>query len=125
MLRRGWIGVAQLVAFAAIALGALAALYAERSTVTEGFAALRHVRVGWILAGVSVELLSMVALAQLERSLLRGVGATHTLRSVLATAYSSNAISVTVPIIGSSIATAYAYATSAARGPGRSTSAWP
>jgi putative heme transporter len=109
MLRHGWIGVAQVVAFAAIALGALAALYAERSTVTEGFAALRHVRVGWILAGFSAELLSMVGLAQLERSLLRGVGATHTLRSVLATAYSSNAISVTVPIIGSSIATGYAY----------------
>lgn len=51
----------------------------------------------------------MVALAQLELALLRGVGARHTLRSVLATAYNSNAISVTVPIIGSSIATAYAY----------------
>ncbi len=109
MLRHGWIGVAQVVAVAAIAVGALAAIYAERSTVAEGFVALRYVRVGWLLAGVSVELASMVALAQLERSLLRGVGARHTLRSVLATAYSSNAISVTVPIIGSSIATAYAY----------------
>jgi putative heme transporter len=109
MLRHGWIGVAQVVAVAAIAIGALAAIYAERSTVREGFVALRYVRVGWLLAGFSVELVSMVALAQLERSLLRGVGARHTLRSVLATAYSSNAISVTVPIIGSSIATAYAF----------------
>jgi putative heme transporter len=109
MLRHGWIGVLQVVAVAAIAAAALAAVYAERSTVREGFVALRYVRVGWLLAGVSLELASMVALAQLERSLLRGVGARHQLRSVLATAYSSNAISVTVPIIGSSIATAYAY----------------
>ena len=108
-MRRGWVGVAQVVAIAAIAVGALAAIYAERSTVSEGFIALRYVRVGWLVAGFSAELVSMVALAQLERSLLRGLGARHTLRSVLATAYSSNAISVTVPIVGSSIATAYAY----------------
>jgi uncharacterized membrane protein YbhN (UPF0104 family) len=107
--RRGWIGVAQVVAVAAIAVAALAAIYAERSTVGEGFVALRHAQAGWLLAGVSVEFVSMVALAQLDRSLLRGVGARHTLRSLLATVYSSNAISVAVPIIGSSIATAYAY----------------
>jgi uncharacterized protein (TIRG00374 family) len=109
MLRHGWIGVAQVVAVAAIAVGAVAAIYAERSTVAEGFAALRHVRVGWLLAGIDAEIVSMAALAQLELCLLRGVGAGHTLRSALATAYGSNAISVTVPIIGSSIATAYAY----------------
>jgi putative heme transporter len=109
MLRHGWIGAAQVVGVAAIAVGALAAIYAERSTVADGFTALRYVHVGWLVAGASVELASMVALAELERSLLRGVGARHTLRSVLATAYSSNAISVSVPIIGSSIATGYAY----------------
>jgi putative heme transporter len=109
MLRHGWVGVAQVAAVAVIGVGALAAIYAERSTVVEGFVALRYVRVGWLFAGIGAELVSMVALAQLERSLLRGVGARHTLRSVLATAYSSNAISVTVPIIGSSIATAFAY----------------
>ncbi|HEX6524061.1 MAG TPA: YbhN family protein [Streptosporangiaceae bacterium] len=109
MLRHGWIGVAQMVGVAAIAVAALVAIYTERSTLLEGIAALRHVRVGWLVAGFSAELVSMVGLAQLERCLLRGVGATHTLRSVLATAYSSNAISVSVPIIGSSIATAYAY----------------
>jgi hypothetical protein len=66
------------------------------------------VRSGWLVAGFSAELLFMVALAQLKCSLLRGLGARHTLRSVLATAYSSNAISVSVPIIGSAIAAAYA-----------------
>ncbi len=98
-----------MVAVPAVAVGAVAAIYAERSTMREGLVTMRHAGIGWLLAGFSVELVSMVALAQLERSLLRGVGASHTLRSVLATAYTSNAISISVPIIGSSIATAYAY----------------
>ena len=107
--RRAWISAAQVVAVAVITIGALAAIYAERATMREGFVVLRYTRGGWLLAGFNVELVSMVALAQLQRSLLWGVGAGHTLRSVLATAYSSNAISVMVPIVGSSIATAYAY----------------
>jgi uncharacterized membrane protein YbhN (UPF0104 family) len=102
-------GAMQAAVAAAIAAGSVAAIYAERSTMCEGFGALPHAQADWLPAGFGAELASMVALAQLERSLLWGIGATHTLRSVLATAYSSNAISVTVPIIGSSIATAYAY----------------
>jgi putative heme transporter len=109
LLRHGWVGIAQVAAIAAIAAAAAAAIYAERSTIAEGISALRHIRVGWLIAGIVAESLSMVALAQLERGLLRGIGARHTLRSVLATAYSSNAISVTVPIVGSGIATGYAY----------------
>src|SRR5208282_6015097 len=54
MLRHGWMGAAQVVAVAAIAAGALAAIYAERSTVLEGFVALRYVRVGWLVAGFGV-----------------------------------------------------------------------
>lgn len=109
VLRRGWLGVAQAAACAAIAAGAALAIYAERSTIGEGFSALSGVRIGWVLAGFGTEVISMVALAQLERGLLRGVGARHTLRSVLATVYSSNASSVTVPIVGSGLATAYGY----------------
>jgi uncharacterized membrane protein YbhN (UPF0104 family) len=109
LLRRGWIGIAQAAAIAAIAAGAGAAIYAERATIREGLSALRHLSVGWLITGIAAEILSMVALAQLERGLLRCVGARHTLRSVLATVYSSNAISVSVPFVGSGIATAYAY----------------
>jgi len=106
--RHGWLRIAQVAAIAAIAAGAAAAIYAERATVNEGVFALRHVQIGWVLAGFGAELVSMVALAELQRGLLWG-GGRHTLRSVLATAYSSNAIAVAVPIVGSGIATAYAY----------------
>ena len=106
--RHGWLRIAQVAAIAAIAAGAAAAIYAERATVSEGAFALRRVQIGWVLTGFGTELVSMVALAELQRGLLRG-GGRHTLRSVLATAYSSNAIAVAVPIVGSGIATAYAY----------------
>ena len=109
LLHHGWVGIAQLAAIAAIAAGAVAAIYAERGTIWEGLYALRYVRVGWLVAGSCAELVSMVALAQLERGLLRGIGARQTLRSVLGTAYTANAISVSVPVIGSGIATAHAY----------------
>jgi putative heme transporter len=108
-LRPGWPGIAQVTAIAAIAAGAVAAIYAERTTIRQGVFALHHTQIGWVLAGFGAELMSMVALAQLERGLLRRAGARLTLRSVLATAYSTNVIAVTVPIIGSGIATAHAY----------------
>lgn len=109
LLRPGWPGIAQVAAIAAIAAGAAAAIYAERTTIRQGVFALHHIRIGWVLAGFGAELMSMIALAALERGLLRRAGARLTLRSVLATAYSSNVIAVTVPVIGSGIATARAY----------------
>jgi putative heme transporter len=109
LLKPGWLGVAQAAACVAIVAGAAAAVYAERATISEGAAALRHINAGWLLAGLAAELISMIALVQLQRGLLRGVGARHTLRSVLAMAYSSNAIAITVPIVGSGLATAYSF----------------
>lgn len=109
LLRRGWVGIAQIVGCAAIAAAAAAAIYAERTSVRAGVSALHHIQVTWVLAGFAAEFMSMIALAQLERGMLRGVGARYTLRSVLATAYTTNVIAVTVPIVGSGIATAYGY----------------
>ncbi len=109
LLRHGWVGIAQVAGIAAIAAAAAVAVYAERATIRQGISALPEIRVGWLLAGIGAEAFSMVALAQLERGLLRGVGARHTLISAMATAYSSNAISISVPFVGSGIATAYAY----------------
>jgi putative heme transporter len=107
MLRRGWAGVAQLVAIAVIVAGAGAAIYGERATLRQGFGFFPHVRVGWVLAGAGAEFLSMKAFGRLERVLLRAAGARLTLRSVLATAYRANAIAISVPVVGSGIATGY------------------
>ena len=107
LLRRGWAGIAQVVAVVAIAVGAGAALWAERAMMHQGFGVLARTRVGWVLVGVGAEFVSMAAFGQLERVLLRAAGARLTLRSVLATAY--NAIAVAVPVVGSAIAAAYAF----------------
>ncbi len=112
LLRRGWPGVVQAVAIAAILAGAAVAIYAERSTMRTGITALAHVRPAWIAAGVAAEFVSMAAFGELQRCLLQAGGVSRdafTLRSVLATAYGANAISVTVPVIGSGIATGYLY----------------
>jgi len=102
-------GIAQVVAIVAIAGGAVAAFYAERATMHRGLGVLAHTRVGWVLVGVGAEFVSMAAFGQLERLLLRAAGARLTLRAVLATAYNANAIAVSVPVVGSAIAAAYAF----------------
>jgi putative heme transporter len=71
-----------------------------------GVATLAHVRPGWMAAGFAAEVVSMVGFGLLEKELLR---AGVTLRAVLATAYRANAIAVAVPVVGSGLATRYAY----------------
>jgi len=93
----------------AIVAGAAVACYAERATLRGGLAVLPHTRIGWVVAGVAAECVSMAALAQLERGLLRAGGADLTLPTMMATAYTSNAIAVAVPVVGSGLATAYSY----------------
>jgi putative heme transporter len=109
MLLHGWKGILQAVAMVAITVGAGYAIYAERATVQKGLAVLPHLRVGWLLAGIGAECLSMLAFGQLQRSLLRAGGATLSLRSVLATVYRASAIAVAVPVVGSGLATASLY----------------
>ena len=109
MLLGGWKGIAQAAAMVLITVGAGVAIYAERASVQKGLAVLPHLRVWWLLAGIGAECLSMLAFGQLQRSLLRAGGARLSLGSVLATVYRANAIAVTVPVIGSGIATAALY----------------
>jgi uncharacterized membrane protein YbhN (UPF0104 family) len=116
---RRWRRSTQIVVVAAIVAGAAAAVYAERAAWRGGVAGLAHVRVGWFVLGAAAEALSMVAFASLERGLLRlgeSARSAFTLRSVLATAFRANAISVAVPVAGSAMATGYAYSEFRRRG---------
>jgi putative heme transporter len=108
-LRRGWMGVVQLAAIVAVAVGAGVAIYAERAVLRQGLGDMAHIRASWALAGAGAEVGSMAAFGQLERVLLRAAGARLALRSVLATAYNANAIAVSVPVVGSGIAASYAF----------------
>ncbi|HEY6314841.1 MAG TPA: lysylphosphatidylglycerol synthase transmembrane domain-containing protein [Streptosporangiaceae bacterium] len=99
---------ARMAAIVAIVAGSAAAVYAERSTISSGLAALRHSNLGWVVAGFGAECLSMAAFALLQQRLLRVAGARLTFGSLLAIAYTSNAVTLAVPVAGSGMAAAYA-----------------
>jgi putative heme transporter len=110
--RRRWRGIAQVIAIIAIAAGVAVAVYADWATIASGAADLAHLRPGRVGLAMLVEAASMVAFALLNKGLLRKCGVTSaqiTVRSVLATAYRANAIAVTVPVVGSAMATGYTY----------------
>jgi len=109
VLLHGWKGIAQAVAMVAVAAGAGVAIYAERATVRRGLAVLPHLRVGWLLAGIGAECVSMIAFGVLQRYMLQAGGAKVSFSSVLLAAYRANATAVAVPVIGSGIATAQLY----------------
>ena len=98
---------------AAITVAALAALaavaVAERAAVTASFAVLGHLHSLWIPAAVLLESVSMAAFAIMLRGLLAAGGASVGIRPMLATAYAANAVSVSVPLAGPGLATAFTF----------------
>lgn len=108
--RRRWGMAAQLAGTVAVAAGAGWAVYRERATVPEGLRVLAaHTELGWVIACIGVQCLSMVFFALLQRRLLTAGGARLTGPWLLSTAYLANAIAVAVPVIGSGMAATYAY----------------
>jgi pimeloyl-ACP methyl ester carboxylesterase/uncharacterized membrane protein YbhN (UPF0104 family) len=95
---------------AAIAVVAAAVLagtaLTERSRVAESFAVLGHLHWSWLPAAVALEWLSMAAFAWMFRRLLTAGRLRHNRKSMLATVYAANAVSVTVPIAGPELGTA-------------------
>jgi uncharacterized membrane protein YbhN (UPF0104 family) len=94
-------------AIAAIIAGSAVALYAERGTIASGVASFKQADPGWVIAGFAAECVSMAAFALLQQGLLRAAATRLTLGSLLAIAYTSNAITLAVPVAGSGLAVAY------------------
>ena len=101
------------MAAASVALASVAALavagVAERSAVTALFTVLGHLHWLWIPAGLLLETASMAAFAIMLRRLLAAGGASVGIRPMLATAYAANAVSVSVPLAGPALATAFTF----------------
>jgi len=99
------------VARIAAAVAALAAVTAagvtERTALTKSFTVLAHLHWLWIPAAVGLESASMAAFAIMLRRLLAAGGANVGVRPMLATAYAANAVSVSVPLAGPALATAF------------------
>jgi uncharacterized membrane protein YbhN (UPF0104 family) len=101
------------IAAVTVAVAALAALAAagtaERAAVAASFAVLGHLHWLWIPAAVLLESASMAAFAIMLRRLLAAGGASVAVRPMLATAYAANAVSVSVPLAGPALATAFTF----------------
>jgi putative heme transporter len=107
--RRGGQRLARATA-AAIAVAALAAAgVTGRPALTASIAMLGHLRWPWIPAMITGELASMAAFAIMLRRLLAAGGASVGVRPMLATAYAANAVSVSVPLAGPELATAFTF----------------
>jgi pimeloyl-ACP methyl ester carboxylesterase/uncharacterized membrane protein YbhN (UPF0104 family) len=101
--------VAGLAAAGAALAAVTAAGVAERTTVAASFTVLAHLHWLWIPAALLLETGSMAAFAIMLRRLLAAGGASVGVRPMLATAYAANAVSVSVPLAGPVLATAFTF----------------
>jgi hypothetical protein len=89
------------------ALGAAAVI--ERASITASLAVLGHLHWLWIPAAIAAEAASMAAFAFMLRRLLAAGGARVGVRPMLATAFAANALSVSIPLAGPELATAFSF----------------
>src|SRR6202043_2793456 len=101
--------VAGLAAAGAALAAVTAGGWAERTTVAASFTVLAHLYWLGIPAAVLLESVSMAAFAIMLRRLLAAGGASVGVRPMLATAYAANAVSVSVPLAGPGLATAFTF----------------
>ena len=101
--------VARMAAASAALAAVTAAGVAERTALTASFTVLAHLHWLWIPAGLLLESASMAAFAIMLRRLLAAGGASVGVRPMLATAYAANAVSVSVPLAGPALATAFTF----------------
>jgi pimeloyl-ACP methyl ester carboxylesterase/uncharacterized membrane protein YbhN (UPF0104 family) len=93
-----------------VALAALAvAGVAERGALRTSLALLGHLEWIWIPVLIASESVSMAAFALMFRRLLAAGGSAVGVRPMLATTYAANALSVSVPLAGPGLATAFTF----------------
>src|ERR1700722_16561847 len=95
------------VTFAVAALAA--AGVSQRASIAASFAVLAHLHWLWIPAALVLEAASMAAFACILRRLLATGGARVGVRPMLATSLAANALSVSVPLAGPELATAFPF----------------
>ena len=97
-------------ASAALAVAALAvAGVGERASVTASFGVIGRLHWLWILAAIAAESASMAAFALMLRRLLATGGTSVGVRPMLATSLAANALSVSIPLAGPEVATAFTF----------------
>jgi uncharacterized protein (TIRG00374 family) len=123
--RPGWSRAALLVALVIPAVGLLtAAAAAENSDVAGSLRVLAHLRWMWAAVGIALEVISVAAFAAMFREFLKAGRVTPRRSETLATVYAANAMSVSVPVAGPSLAAAYLFRRFARSGAGTAVAGW-
>jgi uncharacterized protein (TIRG00374 family) len=81
----------------------------QRSVIASSIATLGHMNLVWLPAALALEWASIAAFARMQRRLFRAGRKSATQRSVMATTVAGNAISVSVPLAGPQLGTAFAF----------------
>src|SRR5207248_4862214 len=81
----------------------------QRSVIASSLGALDHLNWTWLPLALGLEWASIATFARMQRRLFRAGGKSATQRSVMATSVAGNAISVSVPLAGPQLGTAFAY----------------
>ena len=95
-------------AFVVAALATAAAI-TEQASITASVAVLGHLHWLWIPAAIAAEASSMAAFAFMLRRLLATGGTRVGVRPMLATSFAANALSVSIPVAGPELATAFTF----------------
>ncbi len=91
-------------------IGVLAALaVTRRDALASSLPLLGHLRWVWVAVAVGLEWSSMAVFGRMQRRFLEAGGATLPVRSMLATVYSANALSVSVPLAGPELGAAFTF----------------
>ncbi len=103
--------VVRVVALAVVGLGVVAlVVHASGASVRAALAGLVDVHLWWVPPLLLAQAVSMASLGRQQRSLVAPrSGQRPGMRSVLRTTYASNAISVSLPLAGPGLATAFTY----------------
>jgi hypothetical protein len=96
------------VVVVACVVAALALVAGQRGQIGAAIGRLGRVAPGWLLAAVIAEIVSYAAMAELQRHLLAVGGSPATLRSMVALAWASDAVSASLPV-GAPASAIYSY----------------
>jgi uncharacterized protein (TIRG00374 family) len=109
----------------ALAVGLLVFFGVQQApAVRSGLTTLKHLHWQWLALALVAEAASMAALAHSQRQLLHVSGTKLSARSTVAVAYAGNALSVSLPLAGASIGTAFSYHQFRRRGIDTATAGW-
>jgi uncharacterized protein (TIRG00374 family) len=115
------IPAAAVIAVVGLLTGAAAA---ENSDVAGSLKVLAHLRWTWVAAGIALEVVSVAAFAGMFREFLKAGRVRPRWSETLVTVYAANAMSVSVPLAGPSLAAAYLFRRFARSGAGTVLAGW-